>query len=334
MMPETPPETMTAVEISQPGPPEALKAVRRPRPSPAAGEVLVRVAAAGVNGPDIKQRQGLYPPPKGTTDLPGLEVAGTIVAKGAGAGDWNNGDRICALTNGGGYAEYCCVPAAQCLPIPEGLGMIDAAALPETFFTVWNNVAMRAGLREGESFLVHGGAGGIGSTAIQVAKALGARVFATASSADKCDVCRRLGADRAIDYKTEDFVEVVRAEAPGGGVDVILDMIGGEYVARNIKALAPDGRLVHIAFDRGATVEINLMPVMLKRLTLTGSTLRPRSAEFKAEVARQLRARIWPLIEAGTIRPLIHGTFPLARAADAHRLMENGGHVGKIVLEV
>jgi len=332
-MPQMRPATMTAVEISQPGPPEVLKTVRRPCPEPEAGEVLVRIAAAGVNGPDIKQRQGHYPPPKGATDLPGLEVAGTVAAKGAGVDAWREGDRICALTNGGGYAEYCCAPAGQCLPIPGGLGMIEAAALPETFFTVWNNVAMRAGLRDGESFLVHGGAGGIGSTAIQVAKALGARVFATASSAEKCEVCRRLGADRAINYKSEDFVEVVRAET-SGGVDVILDMIGGEYVARNIKALAPDGRLVHIAFDRGATMEVNLMPVMLKRLTLTGSTLRPRSAEFKAEVARQLGARIWPLIEAGTIRPVIHATFPLARAADAHRLMESGGHIGKIVLEV
>ena len=246
---------------------------------------------------------------------------------------WKDGDTVCALANGGGYAEYCCVPAGQCLPIPKGLGMVEAAALPETFFTVWNNVAMRAALREGESFLVHGGAGGIGSTAIQVAKALGARVFATASSSEKCEVCRHLGADRAINYRTEDFVEVVRAEAPGG-VDVILDMVGGEYVARNIKALAADGRLVHIAFDKGSTVEFNLMPVMLKRLTLTGSTLRPRSAEFKAEVARQLRAHIWPLIEAGTIRPLIHATFPLALAADAHRLMESGSHIGKIVLEI
>lgn len=333
-MPETLPETMTAVEIFQPGPPEVLKAVTRPRPAPGPGEVLVRVAAAGVNGPDLKQRQGLYPPPKGATDLPGLEVAGTVAARGAGVAEWKEGDAVCALVNGGGYAEYCPVPAGQCLPVPKGLSMVEAAALPETFFTVWNNVAMRAGLREGESFLVHGGAGGIGSAAIQIAKALGARVFATASSPEKCDVCRQLGADRAINYKTEDFVEVVRAEAPGGGIDVILDMIGGEYVARNIKALATDGRMVHIAFDKGSTVEVNLMAVMLKRLTLTGSTLRPRSAEFKAEVARQLRTRIWPLIEAGSIRPLIHAAFPLARAADAHRLMESGGHVGKIVLTV
>lgn len=332
-MPETLAESMTAVEISQPGPPEVLTTASRPRPLPGPGDVLLRVAAAGVNGPDIKQRQGHYPPPKGASDLPGLEVAGTVVARGQSVEDWKEGDAVCALANGGGYAEYCCVPAGQCLPVPKGLGMVEAAALPETFFTVWNNIAMRAALAEGESFLVHGGAGGIGSTAIQVAKALGARVFATASSPEKCAVCRRLGADRAINYRTEDFVEVVRAETPGG-VNVILDMIGGEYVQRNIRALAVDGRLVHIAFDKGATVEVNLMPVMLKRLTLTGSTLRPRSTEFKTEVARQLRVRIWPLIEAGTIRPLIHATFPLARAADAHRLMESGDHVGKIVLTV
>jgi len=332
-MPETLDDLMTAVEISQPGPPDVLRSTTRPRPKPGPGDILLRVAAAGVNGPDIKQRQGHYPPPRGTSDLPGLEVAGTVVARGEGVEGWKEGDTICALANGGGYAEYCCVPAGQCLPVPTGLGMVEAAALPETFFTVWNNVAMRAALLEGESFLVHGGAGGIGSAAIQVAKALGARVFATASSPDKCAVCRRLGADRAINYRSEDFVEVVRAETPGG-VDVILDMIGGDYVQRNIKALAVDGRLVHIAFDKGAAVEVNLMPVMLKRLTLTGSTLRPRSSDFKTEVARQLRARIWPLIETGTIKPLIHATFPLAQAADAHRLMESGAHVGKIVLTV
>lgn len=333
-MSEMLPESMTVIEISQPGPPDVLKPALRPLPSPAAGEVLIHIAAAGVNGPDLKQRQGLYPPPKGATDLPGLEVAGTIVAKDEGVGDWHDGDAVCALTNGGAYAEYCCVPASQCLPVPKGLTMVEAAALPETFFTVWNNVAMRAGLREGETFLVHGGAGGIGTAAIQIAKALGAHVFATASSPEKCDVCRRLGADRAIDYRSEDFVEVIRAEAPNGGVDVILDMIGGDYVPRNIKALAPDGRLVHIAFDRGSSVEVNLMPVMLKRLTLTGSTLRPRSIEFKAEIARQLRARIWPLIETGRIKPLIHAVFLLTEAAEAHRTMESGHHIGKIVLKV
>lgn len=333
-MSETLPETMTVIEISQPGPPEVLKPAVRPLPSPAAGEVLVRVAAAGVNSPDLKQRQGIYPPPKGATDLPGLEIAGTVVASGSDVTEWQPSDTVCALTNGGAYAEYCCVPAGQCLPLPKSLTMVEAAALPETFFTVWNNVVMRADLQEGETFLVHGGAGGIGTTAIQVAKALGAHVFATAGSPEKCDVCRRLGADRAINYRSEDFVDIVRSEAPNRGADVILDMIGGDYVARNIKAMAPDGRLVQIAFDQGSAVEVNLMPIMLKRLTLTGSTLRPRSVAFKAEVARQLRARIWPLIEGGKIRPLIHAVFPLADAAEAHRVMESGGHTGKIVLEV
>jgi putative PIG3 family NAD(P)H quinone oxidoreductase len=296
--------------------------------------VLVRVAAAGVNGPDIKQRQGHYPPPKGASDLPGLEVAGTVAARGSGVDEWKEGDAVCALANGGGYAEYCTVPAGQCLPVPKGLGMIEAAALPETFFTVWNNVAMRAGLHEGESFLVHGGAGGIGSTAIQIAKALGARVFATASSPEKCDVCRQLGADRAINYTSEDFVDVVRAEAPGGGVNVILDMIGGGYVARNIKALAADGRLVHIAFDQGSTVEVNLMPVMLKRLTYTGSTLRTRSPAFKSRIAQELETRVWPLIESGRIRVVTRQTFPLAEAERAHALMESAQHTGKILLTV
>ena len=328
------PETMTAIEISEPGGPEVLRPAQRPVSAPSEGEVLIRVAAAGVNSPDVKQRQGLYPPPKGATDLPGLEVAGTIAAVGSGVTEWKIGDAVCALANGGGYAEYCCVPAGQCLPVPEGLDMVGAAALPEGFFTVWNNVVMRAGLQPGESFLVHGGAGGIGTAAIQIAKAVGATVFATASTAEKCALCEELGADRAINYKSEDFVEIVKAACPSGGVDVILDMIGGDYVARNIKALAVEGRLVSIAFDQGAKVEVNLMPVMLKRLTLTGSTLRPRSSEFKAEIARQLRERIWPLIEAGTIRPIVHATFPLADAAEAHRLMETGSHSGKIVLTV
>ncbi len=333
-MTENLPEMMTVIEISEPGRPEVLKPAQRPVPVPAAGEVLVRVAAAGVNSPDIKQRQGLYPPPKGATDLPGLEVAGTIAAIGPDVTDWQPGMPVCALANGGGYAEFCCVPAGQCLPVPSGLGMSEAAALPEGFFTVWNNVVMRAGLKEGESFLVHGGAGGIGTAAIQIAKAVGASVFATASTDEKCALCKRLGADRPINYKTEDFVEVVKSECPSGGVDVILDMIGGDYVTRNIKALAVEGRLVSIAFDQGSKVEVNLMPVMLKRLTLTGSTLRPRSAEFKAVIARQLRERIWPLLESGDIRPIVHATFPLADAAEAHRLMESGVHSGKIILTV
>ncbi len=328
------PEIMTAIEISEPGGPEVLKPAHRPVPTPLEGEVLIRVAAAGVNSPDIKQRQGLYPPPKGATDLPGLEVAGTIAAVGSGVTEWEIGTAVCALANGGGYAEYCCVPAGVCLPVPEGLDMVAAAALPEGFFTVWNNVVMRAGLQPGESFLVHGGAGGIGTAAVQIAKAVGATVFATASTEEKCALCRQLGADRAINYKTEDFVEIVKAACPSGGVDVILDMIGGDYVARNIKALAVEGRMVSIAFDQGSKVEVNLMPVMLKRLTLTGSTLRPRTAEFKAEIARQLRERIWPGIASGTIRPIIHATFPLDDAAEAHRLMESGAHSGKIMLTV
>lgn len=325
---------MVAVEISQPGPPDVLKPVQRPCPSPGPDDVLVHVAAAGVNGPDIKQREGSYPPPPGATDLPGLEIAGNVIACGRNVDSWKIGDAVCALTNGGGYAEYCSVPAGQCLPLPQGLSTVEGAALPEAFFTVWNNVIMRAGLAEGETLLVHGGAGGIGSAAIQIGKAVGAQVFATASSAEKCDACRRLGADRAIDYRAEDFVDVVRKATPNKGADVILDMVGGDYVERNIKALAVDGRLVQIAFNTGAKVEVNLMPVMLKRLTITGSTLRPRTAEFKAEVARQLRERIWPLIEAGRIRPLIHATFPLAEAKEAHRLMESRAHMGKIVLTV
>ena len=333
-MPDGDFKTMRAIEISESGGPEVLKPASRDCPKPGPGEILIRVAAAGVNGPDLRQRAGSYPAPKGASDLPGLEVSGTIEAMAADAIGWAVGDPVCALVNGGGYAEYCTAPADQCLPVPSALNMIEAAALPETFFTVWNNVIMRAGLMEGESFLVHGGSGGIGSAAIQIAKAMGASVFATASTDQKCDACIAIGADRAINYRTEDFVEIVKAETPNRGVDVILDMIGGQYVQRNIKALAVEGRLVQIAFDTGAQVDLNLMPILLKRLTLTGSTLRSRSPEFKAEVARQLRQRIWPEIEAGNIKPTIHAVFPLDEAADAHRMMEQGGHIGKIVLEV
>lgn len=333
-MPETLAENMTVIEISEPGGPDVLKPASRKVPIPAAGEVLIRVAAAGVNSPDIKQRLGHYPPPKGATDLPGLEVSGTVAALGPGVTGCRLDDAVCALANGGGYAEFVAVPAGQCLPVPAGIDMTEAAALPEGFFTVWNNVVMRGCLQSGESFLVHGGAGGIGTAAIQIAKAIGATVYATASTDEKCEICQRLGADRAINYKTEDFVEVIKAETPNRGVDVILDMIGGDYVARNIKALAVEGRLVQIAFDRGSKVEADLMLVMLKRLTVTGSTLRPRSSDFKAEIARQLRERIWPRIESGEIRPLIHTIFPLAEAAEAHRLMESGTHTGKIVLTV
>ncbi len=328
------PETMTAVEITEDGGPDVLKPATRPVPEPKAGEVLIKVAAAGVNRPDMVQRQGHYPAPPGASDIPGLEVAGTIVAIGADAGGWAIGDEVTALVTGGGYAEYCAAPVPQCLAVPRGLSVVEAAALPETFFTVWSNVFDRAGLSSGETFLVHGGSSGIGTTAIQLAKAQGARVLITAGSDEKCAACRKLGADRAINYRTEDFVEIVKQETEGKGVDVILDMVGGDYVARNIKAAAVDGRIVNIAFLKGPKVEVNLLPVMLKRLTLTGSTLRARSVGFKGAIAERLKQKVWPLIEAGDVKPVIHATFPLAEAARAHRLMETGAHIGKIMLEV
>ncbi len=326
------PSEMTAIEIAEPGGPEVLTPVTVPVPEPGPGEVLIRVAAAGVNRPDVVQRQGLYPAPKGASPLPGLEVAGTVAACGAGVDGPAPGDAVTALLAGGGYAEYATAPAAQCLPVPQGLSMEQAAALPETFFTVWSNVFDRASLTEGESFLVHGGASGIGTTAIQLAKAFGAKVFATAGSAEKCAACEELGA-RAINYREDDFVEILKAETPGGA-DVILDMVGGDYVQRNISACAPDGRIVFIAFLAGSKVEVNLMPLMLKRLTMTGSTLRPREVAFKAAIAENLRAHVWPLIEAGRIRPLIDSSFSLAEAAKAHELMESSAHMGKIVLRV
>ncbi len=325
------PGTMTAVEIREPGGPEVLVPVSRPVPAPGPGEVLIKVAAAGVNRPDVLQRQGGYPPPPGASDIPGLELAGEVVALGEGAERWAPGDRVTALVAGGGYAEYCSAPAVQCLPIPQGLDLVEAAALPETFFTVWSNVFDRGGLQAGESFLVHGGSSGIGTTAIQLARAFGARVFATAGSAEKCRACEDLGAERAINYREEDFVEVVKT-ATGGGVDVILDMVGGDYIQRDIKALAPDGRLVFIAFLGGSTAEVNFLPMMIKRLTLTGSTLRIRPIEFKAAIARELEAKVWPLIAQGQIGPVLHQRFPLAQAAQAHGLMESGTHIGKIVL--
>ena len=328
------PETMTAVEITEDGGPDVLKPTTRPVPETQAGEVLIKVAAAGVNRPDMVQRQGLYPAPPGASDIPGLEVAGTIVAIGADAGGWAIGDGVTALVTGGGYAEYCAAPVPQCLAVPQGLSLVEAAALPETFFTVWSNVFDRAGLEPGETFLVHGGSSGIGTTAIQLAKAQGARVLITAGSDEKCAACRELGADRAINYRTEDFVEIVKEETGGKGADVILDMVGGDYVARNIKAAAVDGRIVNIAFLKGPKVEVNLLPVMLKRLTLTGSTLRARSVGFKGAIAGRLKETVWPLIEAGRVKPVIHATFPLAQAADAHRLMETSAHIGKIMLEV
>ncbi len=331
-MSETPSETMTAIEITEPGGPDVLRPCRRPIPSPGHGEVLIRVRAAGVNRPDVLQRQGGYPPPAGASDIPGLEIAGDIVAVGEGVEGWKPGDTACALVTGGGYAEYCTAPAALCLPIPADFDMIRAAALPETFFTVWTNVFQRARLQPGESLLVHGGSSGIGTTAIQIASALGSRVFVTAGSADKCAACERLGAEKAINYREEDFTDAVAGLTGGKGVDVILDMVGGDYIQRNISCLAMEGRLVYIAFLKGSKAQLNLLPMMLKRLTITGSTLRPRTVEQKAVIADELRQSVWPLLESGRIAPVIDSTFPLADAAKAHARMEEGAHIGKIVL--
>jgi putative PIG3 family NAD(P)H quinone oxidoreductase len=326
--------TMTAIEVSAPGGPEVLRLAQRPRPAPRAGEVLVRVAAAGVNYPDVLQRQGRYPPPPGASDVPGLEIAGTVEECGAEAGDWRPGDAVCALVAGGGYAEYCLAPVPQCLPLPRGLGFTAAAALPETTFTVWTNVFERGHLAPGEVLLVHGGSGGIGTTAISLGRAFGARVLATAGGAEKGAACVRLGAERAIDHTREDFVAVVREVTGGRGADVILDILGGDALPRNLSCLAVEGRLLQIALLRGGRGEIDLMAVMQKRLTLTGSTLRSRSVEEKGAIARQVRAKVWPLIESGDVRPLVHAVLSLAEAAEAHRLMESRRHVGKIVLRV
>ena len=323
------PQTMQAVEITAPGGPEVLKATERPLPQPRANEVLIKVAAAGVNGPDIMQRKGLYPAPPGASDLPGLEVSGEIVAAGGAVTRWKTGDAATALTNGGGYAEYCVADADQCLPIPKGVDVKNAGGLPETFFTVWSNVFIGAGLRSGETFLVHGGAGGIGTTAIQLGKAFGAKVIATDSPEARCAICRELGADRAIDYKQEDYVEIVREL---GGANVILDIVGGPNIERNFKAASHDARIIQLAFALGSKVEVNLMPVMLKRLTYTGSTLRTRPAAFKARVASDLASQVWPHIEAGRIRVVTSRTVPLARAAEAHAAMERAEHTGKILL--
>jgi putative PIG3 family NAD(P)H quinone oxidoreductase len=325
---------MTAVAIATPGGPEVLQPRPHPVPQLAAGDVLIRVAAAGVNRPDLLQRQGKYPPPPGAPDTPGLEVAGTIAAIGDSVAGWTIGDQVCALVAGGGYAEYCAAPAMQCLPVPRGFSMVDAAALPEAFFTVWTNVFERGRLRAGERILVHGGASGIGTTAVMLARAFGATVYATAGTAEKCAACERLGATRAINYRAEDFVEVVRALTGGAGVDVVLDMVGGDYVSRNLEVLAVEGRLVQIAFLRGGRVEVNLAPLMQKRLTFTGSTLRPRTPEQKGVIARALHDHVWPRLERGELRPVIHATFPLERASDAHAMLEAGEHVGKIVLVV
>jgi putative PIG3 family NAD(P)H quinone oxidoreductase len=325
------PQSMTAIEIPEAGGPEVLTPCERPVPTPQTGEILIRVAAAGVNRPDVMQRQGGYPPPEGASDIPGLEVAGEVVAVGADAGGWQVGDRATALVAGGGYAQYCTAPAAQALPWPKGFDAVHAAAVPETHFTVWSNVFDRGGLQAGEAFLVHGGSSGIGTTAIQLAHACGARVFTTAGTDAKCRTCTELGAERAINYRTEDFVEVVKG-ATKGGANLILDMVGGDYIPRNIKALAPEGRLVFIAFLGGPKAEVNFAPVMLKRLTITGSTLRAREVAFKADVAQKLRQHVWPLLEDGRARVLVHSTFPLDKAAEAHALMESSTHIGKIVL--
>ncbi len=328
------PETMTCIEIKQPGGPEALVPGSRPLPLPQAGEVLIRVAAAGVNRPDVIQRQGLYPAPPGASDIPGLEVAGTVVALGAGVEGVAIGDAVCALVSGGGYAQYCTAAAACCLPLPRGYDMVRAAALPETFFTVWHNVFQRARLQPGETILVHGGSSGIGTTAIQLAKVFGARVLTTAGSDEKCRACEALGAERAIDYRTEDFVDVVAEMTGKKGADVILDMVGGDYLPRNVKSLATEGRLVIIAFLKGPKVEMNFMPVMLKRLTITGSTLRVQPLAAKATIARELHEQVWPLLDAGRVAPVVHARFALDEAAAAHQLMESSTHIGKIILEV
>jgi putative PIG3 family NAD(P)H quinone oxidoreductase len=323
---------LLAIEISRFGGPEVLVPAERPRPAPQAGEVLIGVAAAGVNRPDSAQRRGVYPPPPGASDIPGLEVAGTIEETGPDAGDWRVGDRVCALVAGGGYAQYCVAPAVQCLPVPRGLDLVAAGAVPETFFTVWSNVFERGRLKSGEWILIHGGSSGIGMAAIQLAHVLGARVLTTAGSASKCAACERVGAERAIDYREVDFVAAVRDATGGRGVDVVLDIIGGDYLSRNIEVLAVEGRLVQIGLQGGSSAQLDMAPLLLKRLTITASTLRARSVAEKGALAAAVKANVWPLLESGAVRPVIHATFPLRAAADAHRLLESSRHIGKIVL--
>ncbi len=324
-------DTMQAVEITEAGGPDVLRLCTRPRPEPREDEVVIRVAYAGVNRPDALQRAGAYAPPKGASDLPGLEASGEVAAVGTGVTGWKVGDHVCALLPGGGYAEYVATPAAHCLPIPDGMDMAQAACLPETFFTVWSNVFQRGGLKAGERFLVHGGSSGIGTTAIQLAHVLGARVFTTAGTDEKCAKCVDLGAERAINYRHEDFVEILKAE---GGADLILDMVGGDYIPRNVRALADDGRLVQIAFLSGPKVELNFAHVMMRRLTITGSTLRPQSDIAKAAIADALLENVWPLLSAGRIAPVMDSTYALEDAAKAHAHMESSTHIGKIVLKV
>jgi putative PIG3 family NAD(P)H quinone oxidoreductase len=325
---------MIAIEIQHPGGPEVLVPVERPTPAPASGEVLIDVAAAGVNRPDLFQRLGRYPPPAGITDIPGLEISGTIVEVAADVRDFRVGDVVCALVAGGGYAEYCVAPAPQCLPVPRGLDVVAAAAIPEAFFTVWTNVFERGRLQTGEAILIHGGSSGIGTTAIQLARAFGARVFATAGSPEKCAACERLGAERCINYRTADFVAIIRQQTAGVGVDVVLDMVGGAYFARNLDVLATDGRLVEIATLQGAKAELNIQAVMQRRLTITGSTLRARPIAEKGAIAAAVRRHVWPLLESGTVKPIIHATFPMSEAADAHRVMEASAHIGKLILTI
>ncbi len=323
---------MIAIKIAKPGGPDVLRPVEMPVPQPGPREVLVRVAAAGVNRPDVMQREGKYPPPPGASDIPGLEVSGTIAAVGADARRWREGDQVCALVAGGGYAQYCVAPDVQCLPIPSAIDLISAAGMPETFFTVWTNVFERGRLRAGETFLVHGGSSGIGTTAIQMAGAFGARVFATAGTDEKCVACEKLGAERAINYNTSDFVAALLPLTDGNGVDVILDMVGAPYFNRNVELLRVEGRLVQIAVLRGAKAEINLVRLLRQRLTITGSTLRARSVDDKGAIAEAVEKAVWPFVEAGKIGPVIFATFPLTQAAEAHRVMESGSHIGKILL--
>jgi NADPH:quinone reductase len=328
------PLQMQCIGFSSPGAAEVLHLTERPLPVAKSGEVLIQIAAAGINRADCYQRQGAYPPPPGASDILGLEVAGTIVALGDGVTNWKIGDKVCALVSGGAYAQYCTAHSGSCFSIPGGYDSVKAAALPEALMTVWSNVWMRAGLRPGESLLVQGGSSGIGTTAIQLANALGHRVFATAGSKEKCVACEKLGAEQAINYNTEDFVEVVKTLTAGRGVNVILDMVGGDYIPRELNALAEEGRIVLIAFQRGMQANIDLGTIMRRRLTITGSTLRARDENFKSTVARAVRDRVWPLLESGAIAPVISATFPLVQAADAHRLMESSQHIGKIILTV
>jgi putative PIG3 family NAD(P)H quinone oxidoreductase len=328
----TVPETMLAVEIANFGGPEVLRAVPRPTPKPAAGEVLLRVRAAGVNRADVTQRIGKYPPPRGASDIPGLEVAGEVVGLGGGASRWRAGDRVCALVPAGGYAEYCTAPEVQCLPVPKSFDFVQGAALPEATFTVWDNLFDRGRLKAGELVLIHGGASGVGTAAIQMAALAGARVFATAGTPEKCRVCEKLGAEVTIDYRQEDFVAVVATRTEGRGVDVVMDIVGGDYVGRNLECLALDGRLIQIGFQEGSGRKVDLRPIMTKRLTFTGSTLRPRSVAAKGAIAEALRQHVWPSLESGRMKPVIAQTFPLADAYRAHGLLESGAHTGKIIL--